>query len=104
MKRLPPEHIIPEPRKVRDLEVGQGGWVHSVHTTHEGAVYLQESAEIFDEALETKGLMKRLRVRVDRTPEGWSAKIPQDMLPMKPKHPALLESVCYLVDDIEIEG
>jgi len=113
MKRLSPEHIIPDPPTLEELEVGHGAWVNrvSLKVDREGALFLPYSAQIFDEEYETNLIDeeyetnligRRRRVRVDRGAAGWSVKIPREHLPLRPMRMEAVKTVCHAVDEIEI--
>lgn len=103
MKRLPPEHIIPEPRRARDLAPGEGAWVDGIKADHDGVVYVAKSATVHDSEYKTMPLGNRYKLaRVERTETGWRAEIPREMLPLKPLPQELLMSGGYVVDDFEI--
>lgn len=102
MDKLPQEHIVPEPRKVEDLKEGEGAWVAYVHVDHGGTVFLQRSAEVFSDESEVWGLGERRRIYVERIPEGWLVRIPEERLPLKPKHRSLLEMVSDVAAEVQI--
>jgi len=103
MNKIPKEHIIPEPQKLKDMKVGDICWMKHIQMTQDGAVWVQKESAVFPEVEWDEFNRCKYPFKVERFASGFKVWIPESHLPMKARFSReSLELVCCEVNDIEI--
>ena len=101
MDKLPKEHLTHRDPELREMEIGDIRWIASARVDDDGAMWVQKSTETKTEC-HPGPVGPRYQVKVERLNDGWKVSIPKSYLPLDPYRVGLVDSVCFLVTEIEI--